>query len=175
MELISDLTTAAFIACLHQFIAYRSKPVTIWSDHESNFVGAEWELSELFAFLNKQSSGDKISNLCSSQGNKWSYIQEHAPHFGGLWESTVKSVKNHLRRILGEARLNFEDYSTVLAQIKACPTVNHLFHSHLNMDRMEALTPGHFLIGYLLEALPDSLLSTPLIHMPLLHHWIRAN
>ena len=40
LELISDLTSAAFIACLRRFIARRGKPSTIWSDHGSNFVGA---------------------------------------------------------------------------------------------------------------------------------------
>ena len=25
---------------------------------------------------------------------------EHAPHFGGLWEAAVKSMKMHLRRII---------------------------------------------------------------------------
>ena len=118
--MISDLTTAAFIACLRRFIARRGKPVSIWSDHGSNFVGAARELNELFAFLKEQTSSDKILNFCSSQGIEWSFIPEHAPHFGGLWESNVKSVKSHIKKILGEARLNFEEFSTVLSQIEAC-------------------------------------------------------
>ena len=32
-----------------------------------------------------------------------------APHFGGLWEAAVKSMKKHLAKIVGEVKLNFEE------------------------------------------------------------------
>ena len=54
IELVSDLTTDAFIACLRRFIARRGKPRTIWSDHGTNFVGASRELGELVGFLKPQ-------------------------------------------------------------------------------------------------------------------------
>ncbi len=54
LEVVSDLTSAAFIACLRRFIARRGKPYCIWSDHGSNFVGASRELAELADFLEKQ-------------------------------------------------------------------------------------------------------------------------
>ncbi|GFW89394.1 integrase catalytic domain-containing protein [Trichonephila clavipes] len=40
LEVVSDLTTEAFLACLRRFIARRSKPSVIWSDNATNFKGA---------------------------------------------------------------------------------------------------------------------------------------
>ena len=40
LELVSDLTTDAFLASLRRLIARRGKPSLIWSDHGTNFVGA---------------------------------------------------------------------------------------------------------------------------------------
>ena len=40
IELVSDMTTEAFIASLRHFIARRGKPILIWRDHGTNFVGA---------------------------------------------------------------------------------------------------------------------------------------
>jgi hypothetical protein len=114
LELVSDITSTAFIACLRRFIARRGKPCSIWSDHGSNFVGASRELAELSTFLEQQKSKDLISKFCTSQGIEWTYIPEHAPHCGGLWESAVKSAKTHLKRILRDAKLTFEEFSTVL-------------------------------------------------------------
>ncbi|GFU32858.1 integrase catalytic domain-containing protein [Trichonephila clavipes] len=37
LEVVSDLTTEAFLACLRRFIARRSKPSVIWSDNATNF------------------------------------------------------------------------------------------------------------------------------------------
>ena len=38
LELVSDLTTEAFIAALRHFIARRGRPSIIWSDHGTNFL-----------------------------------------------------------------------------------------------------------------------------------------
>ena len=96
LELVSDLTSEAFLACLRRFIARRGSPLLIWSDHGSNFVGAARELKELVKFL-KQKTQRVISEFCTTQRIQWKFIPEHAPHFGGLWEAAVKSMKTHLR------------------------------------------------------------------------------
>lgn len=155
IELISDLTSAAFLACLRCFVARRGKPIKMWSDHGSNFVGTSRELKDLAIFLEKQKESGEVSDFCTSQGIEWSFVPERAPHFGGLWESVVKSVKTHLKRVLGEARLTFEEFSTVLAQVEACLNSRPLVPLDSNDDGIEALTLGNFLAGRLLEALPD--------------------
>ncbi|XP_051165703.1 uncharacterized protein LOC127284351 [Leptopilina boulardi] len=42
-----------------------------------------------------------------------------APHFGGLWEAGVKSMKHHLIRILGAHTPTFEELSTLVCRIEA--------------------------------------------------------
>ena len=96
LELVSELTTEAFIACLRRFVSRRGKPQVIWSDNGTNFVGANRELSEIFNFLKQQVVQEKVSDFCSSERIKWKFIPQCAPHFGGLWEAAVKSTKIHL-------------------------------------------------------------------------------
>lgn len=80
-------------------------------------------------------------------------MKVHPPHFGGIWEAAVKSTKTHLRRIIGNVKLTFEEFMTVLCQVEACMPQQSAFGPH--DDGIEALTPGHFLIGRPLESLPD--------------------
>ena len=61
LELVSDLITEAFIASLRRFIARRGKPLVIWSDHGTNFVGAAKELKELISFLKEHKTQDIVS------------------------------------------------------------------------------------------------------------------
>ena len=154
LELVSDLTTDAFIACLRRFISRRGKPQTIWSDHGTNFIGASRELRELVEFLNRQRAEKVICEFCSTHGINWDFIPERAPHFGGIWEAAVKSLKLHLRRVVGDVKLSFEELATVLAQIEACLNSRPLVPPS-GSEGVDALTPGHFLIGRLLELLPD--------------------
>ena len=113
LEPVSDLTTDAFIACLHRFIAQRGKPSLIFSDHGSNFLGAAKHLKELFEFLLQQESQEIILNFCSTQDIVWKYIPERTPHIGGLWESAVKSFNRHLSRVAGEVKFTFEELTTL--------------------------------------------------------------
>ena len=159
LELVSKLTTKAFIACLRRFISHRGKPQVIWSDNGTNFVGANRELFEIFNFL-KQVVQEKVSDFCSSERIKWKFIPQCAPHFGGLWEAAVKSTKIHLRRTIGETKLTCEEYMTLLAQVEACLNSRPLIPLNTDCDgQIEALTPGHFLVGKPLEALPDPSIS----------------
>ena len=108
LELVSDLTSEAFIACLRRFVSRCGYPSLLWSDHGTNFVGANRELKELNDILKEQKAQKSISEFCSAKNIEWKFIPEHSPHFGGIWEAAVKSFKNHLKRIVGEVKLTFE-------------------------------------------------------------------
>ena len=51
LEVVSSLSTGAFIAALKHFISRRNKPQHMYSDHGSNFIGARHELKDLYEFL----------------------------------------------------------------------------------------------------------------------------
>ena len=152
LELVSDLSADAFIASLRRFVARRGKPTLLWSDHGLKFVGASRKLKEFAEFLEQQRSQGVNSDYCSSQNI---HIPDPAPHFGGIWEDCVKSMKTHLRRFISNTRLTFEEFTTVLSQIEACLNSRPLSPMPNDDDGIEALTPGHFLIGRPLESLPD--------------------
>ena len=137
--------------------------------YHPNFVGAANELKRLFDFLRKMTVQQKIFEFSSSQNINWKFIPKHAPHFGGLWEAAVKSLKRHLQKVVGETKLTFEEYSTVLSQVEACLNSPPLCPMPDSDDGIEALTSGHFLIGRPLEDLPDS----TLVYQPnsLLRRW----
>ena len=159
LELVSDLTTEAFIAALRCFIARHGKPTLIWSDHGSNFVGADREIQEIFKFLKRQKLEAVVSDFCSTQNITWKFIPERSPHFGGLWEAAVKGMKRHLKRIVSGEKLTFEELTTVLTQVEACMNSRPLAPIPSQDDALEPLKPGHFLIGKPLESLPDPSIS----------------
>ena len=71
-----------------------------WSDHGSNFVGADRELREMYQFMSQEKTEAVASEFHSTQGITWNFIPERAPNFCGSREAAVKSMKKHLRRVL---------------------------------------------------------------------------
>ncbi|XP_026744319.1 uncharacterized protein LOC113505711 [Trichoplusia ni] len=154
LEAISDLTSQAFIAGYKRFVARRGHCSDIWSDNGKNFVGASRELKCLFN-AELSSVASEIKDWCSSSSVKWHFIPPHAPNFGGLWEAGIKSTKFHLKRIIGESTLTYEEMSTLLAQIEACLNSRPISQISQNPNDPIPLTPGHFLIGEPLVLVPD--------------------
>lgn len=51
---------------------------------------------------------------------QWCFNPLAALYFGGLWEAAVQAVKHHLRYMIGETTLTFEEMSTLLSEIETC-------------------------------------------------------
>ncbi|KMQ88162.1 hypothetical protein RF55_12394 [Lasius niger] len=153
LEVVSDYTTDAFLAAFRSFISRRGLCERVYSDCGTNFIGADRMLRELFTA--SSSDGRRIAHAAATQGIKWHFNPPAAPHFGGLWEAAVKSTKPHLRRVIGEATLTFEEMSTFLAQVEACLNSRPLHALSDDPDDISALTPGHLLIGAPLLAVPE--------------------
>lgn len=153
LEVSSDLSTAAFIAAYQRFTARRGKCASLYSDCGTNFVGADSELSK-FVRSCVSESNSVLARIVASDMTAWKFIPPGSPHFGGLWEAGVKSVKHHLRRIMGNACLTFEELTTTLAQIESCLNSRPLCPLSNDPTDCNALTPGHFLIGEALITVP---------------------
>lgn len=155
LEAVTDLTTSAFMAALKRFAARRGVPSDIYSDNGSNFQGGAAELREIYQLLDEPATKRSLLEFAATQRVKWHFIPSLAPHFGGIWESAVKSFKTHFRRVTHEVRLTFEELSTVLSQIEACLNSRPLTALPDAEDSISVLTPGHFLIGKPITALPE--------------------
>lgn len=154
LEAVSDLTSQGFIAGFKRFVSRRGFVSNIWSDNGTNFVGAAKELRHLVA-AEQSSVAVEIREWLGNNSTSWHFIPPHSPNFGGLWEAGVKSTKFHLRRVIGNSTLTFEEMSTLLSQIEACLNSRPLSMLPDNSMDPVPLTPGHFLIGEPLIAVPE--------------------
>ncbi|XP_072931757.1 uncharacterized protein [Epargyreus clarus] len=146
LELVSDLSSSAFLAALRRMVARRGAPQHLYSDNGTNFVGANRMLKEEYHDL-KNTLGEEFFNEIAELNIEWHFNAPSWPSAGGLWERAVRSVKHHLKRVVGEQKLTFEEYTTLLAQIEACLNSRPLCPLTENHDDLDFLTPAHFLSG----------------------------
>ena len=74
---------------------------------------------------------------------------------GGFFERMVGTVKRCLRKVIGTARLSFDELSTVLTEIESTVIVNSRPLTYLYDDLEEALTPSHLIYGRKLVSLSE--------------------
>lgn len=155
LEVLSDLSSEAFIATLNRFVSRRGICQAIYSDCGTNFVGAKRHLIGAQKFLNKCRDDERIMRTCSERGIVWNFNPPSSPHFGGLWEGNIRVVKNHLKRVIGDSSLTYEEFTTILTKIEAILNSRPLCSLSSDPEDIQALTPGHFLIGEPLISIPE--------------------
>ncbi|XP_055844957.1 uncharacterized protein LOC129911250 [Episyrphus balteatus] len=167
LELVSDLTSDAFLAAFRRFVSRRGLCSNVYSDNGTNFQGARRCLNEMHKLVISEAYNEAVATSLAKDNVTWNFIPPSSPHFGGLWEAGVKSVKCHLRRVIGASILTFEEMYTVLTQIEAILNSRPL--CVISDNDLNPLTPAHFLIGEPFTAVPEpTTLSTPLNR---LSHW----
>ena len=88
-----------------------------------------------------------LEDFLATEGCEWKFIPPHGPHFGGLWEAAVKSMKYHLRRTLCSRVATYEELYTLLAELEACLKSRYLCALPDDPFNPTYLSPEHFLIG----------------------------
>ncbi|XP_037827511.1 uncharacterized protein LOC119615570 [Lucilia sericata] len=154
LEAVSDLSTPAFMAAFSRFVSRRGCPSKMFSDNGRNFVGAAKQIDLNFEKYIKEFRDDAVSKYVHQQLS-WHFIPASTPHMGGLWEAGVKSVKTHFKKISGQIKYTFEEFSTILASIEACLNSRPLGPLPDSPDEPVALTPAHFLIGSAIITPPE--------------------
>ncbi|GFX47413.1 hypothetical protein TNCV_4692181 [Trichonephila clavipes] len=143
IKAVGDLTTDSFIAALRRFTVRRRK------------------LDEIRKFWLSLPTNETISYYLSKSSIDWHFIPPSSPHFGDIWESGIRSVKFHLKRVLGETILTFEELTALLTQIEGLLNSRPLSYvNDSDIECISTLTPSHFLTGDVLLSVPEELPST---------------
>lgn len=139
LELVTDLTSEAFLAALARLSSRRGRVHELHSDNGTTFHGADKEIAAAVNSWKKLPEDTMFQSLYT----KWTFIPPVAPHQGGLWEAAVKSCKHHLRRVVGDQQLTFEEFCTVLTQVEACLNSRPIVRVTDDGTDNLALTPSH--------------------------------
>ncbi|UYV84151.1 hypothetical protein LAZ67_X001338, partial [Cordylochernes scorpioides] len=147
LELVTSLSTEAFIQALRRFIARRGRPTVIYSDNGTNFVGANNALKAL--------NWKKIVLDQNLHKISWKFIPPTSAWWGGWWERLIRSIKDLLVRILGHSSVYYEEMSTILCDAEATINSRPLTYIHEDFDSLIPLSPSMFLHDSKYVGVPD--------------------
>lgn len=116
-------------------------------------MGTQNHIKEVREFLLKNQI--VLQEQFTRQNINWIFAPPTAAHMNGLHEACIKSVKLLLKNEIGDAILTFEEFSTLLSRVEAILNSRPLVAMSEDPCDLDVLTPGHFLIGQPLVAVPE--------------------
>ncbi|XP_035214048.1 uncharacterized protein LOC118187871 [Stegodyphus dumicola] len=137
LELITSLSTDAFLLSFRRFVARRGRPRVVYTDNGTNFRGAYNNLLEI--------DWSKVTRQTEIQKIEWKFIPPTAAWWGGWWERLVRVVKELLRRTLGRAVLTYEELETVMCECERVVNSRPLTYLSEDTEDLVPLTPAMFL------------------------------
>ncbi|GBL77344.1 hypothetical protein AVEN_41767-1 [Araneus ventricosus] len=143
LELISDLSSDACITGIKLFIGRRGN----LSKHIVTVVTTLLE-QRIICHLGKQNPLVVTCGMKASTGSR-------SLNLHPILEAAVKSMKFHLKRVLGAQILSQEEFTTVLVEIETVLNSKPLIAASDDPDDYSVITPGHFLITSELKRLPQ--------------------
>lgn len=118
LEPTEGMSTDDFLQAYQRFVSRRGNPAIVFSDNGTNFVGAQGELKK---FKNvKMWESEEIQDFVHAQETEWHFITPSAPHDGGVWKAAVKSMKYHLKRVMGSQKYSLQGITTLLTSVETC-------------------------------------------------------
>jgi hypothetical protein len=127
LDLVPELSSQAFLRSFRRFVARRGIPARVLSDNAKTFKSMD------------------VDEYIRSIGVVWSYNIEGAPWWGGCFERMVKSVKRCLKKVIGSAKLTYEELLTILIEVEC--VLNSRPLTYVYDDATEPLTPSHLVLG----------------------------
>ena len=143
LEMAWSMDTDSFLAALSRMVARRGRPIKILSDNGSNFTAAEAELREAIANLDQT----KIASETADQGITWVFNPPYAPHFGGVFESMIKTAKKAITAVLRDTSMKDEELLTAFTIAEGLINSRPLTYQSADPKDELPLTPNNFLMG----------------------------
>ena len=147
LELVEDMGVQTFIRCFKRFTARRGVPVLVVSDNAQTFKAMDRHLLKLYNHPEVRAEFEK-------KKVEWRFILERASHWAGFYERLVGSTKRCLKKVLGNARLSYDEMHTMLVEVECTLNARPLTYVYNDVE-LEVITPSHLLHGRNIKSFPD--------------------
>ena len=122
LELTPDLCASSFLRVLKWFVGRRGLPTQFSSDSGKTFCDAG------------------VQKFAATKNISWKFNVPTASWWGGFFKICVKLVKRPLRKVLGNAKLTYEQLKTILVEIEGVLNSRPLTYVYDEIDDLP-LTP----------------------------------
>ena len=145
------LSAYQFLLALKKFVGRKGYPATIVSDNAKAFECCHRKLVAIYK--NKEVQQYLLENRISWKID-WHFYCERAPWQGGFIERVVSLFKAVAKRVIGSAKMNYLEFSTVVVEAEGIINSRPITFDYSTHEDAGPLSPSKLINGFDLTEIP---------------------
>ena len=132
IEIVPDLTASSFLKALKSMAWIKGTPKRILTDNATNFTKSAKVLLEI-------STDNEVIKEFNLKGITWQFTPSFAPHFGGIFERMIGTLKKELVKLIGSAEVTYHELRNILTEVEGIINTRPL----VKTGNLKIITPKH--------------------------------
>ena len=146
-EVLDGMSVSDFMHGLRRFMSRYGQPSLFYSDNAKTFDCVSRELKQVL-------SSPKLEKFLYDLEISWKFYVQKAPWMGGFIERVVGLFKNAVRRVVGRATLDFQEFLTLIYEINAVLNSRPISYVYDSTGEDDPITPSRLWCGKNVTLMP---------------------
>ena len=139
-EVLDGMSVTDFMHGLRRFASKYGPPAMFYSDNAKTFECAGRELRQVLA-------SPKLRKYLFEKEITWNFYVQRAPWMGGFIERVVGLYKCAIKRVVGRAKLDFQEFVTLISETTAVLNSRPITYVYDTVSEEEPVTPSRLWCG----------------------------
>ena len=146
-EVLDGMSVTDFMHGLRRFMSRYGQPSLFYSDNAKTFECVSRELRQVL-------SSPKLEKFLLDLEITWKFYVAKAPWMGGFIERVVGLFKNTVRRVIGRATIDYQEFLTIIYEINAVLNSRPISYVYDSTGEEEPITPSRLWCGKNVTLMP---------------------
>ena len=139
-EVLDGMSVTDFMHGLRRFVSKYGPPTMFYSDNAKTFECVSRELPQVL-------NNPKLHKYLHDRGISWKFYVQKSPWMGGFIERVVGLFKSAVKRVVGRALLDFQEFLTLIYEINAVLNSRPISYVYDTVGEEEPITPSKLWCG----------------------------
>ena len=139
-EVLDGMTVTDLMHGLRRFVARYGPPAMFYSDNAKTFECVSRELPQIL-------NHPRLDKYLNARKITWKFYVQKAPWMGGFIERVVGLYKSAIKRVLGRARLHYEEFVTLISELNGILNSRPISYVYDTAGEEDPITPSKLWCG----------------------------
>ena len=146
-EVLDGMMVVDLMHGIRRFVSRYGRPSMFYSDNAQTFVCVSRELPQVLTH-------PRLTKFLNAEKMSWKFYVQKSPWMGGFIERVVGLYKSAIKRVMGRARLDYQEFITLICELNGMLNSRPISYVYDTVGEEEPITPSKLFCGKNITTFP---------------------